>query len=84
MRFSTAFEHLLKGKAIRRYHWNAESCLRLKRGKIYVCTAKEHKPLKALAENAIMASDWQIVGEETCFKPNKNIMHFFDQLNSTL
>nr|DAF03011.1 MAG TPA: Protein of unknown function (DUF2829) [Caudoviricetes sp.] len=27
MRFSTAFEHMLNGKAIRRYHWKPESCL---------------------------------------------------------
>lgn len=84
MRFSEAFEHLLHGKAIRRYHWHPESCLRLKRGKIYVCTAKEHKLLKALVAQAIMAADWQVVGEETCFKKDESIMHFFDKLNCTL
>lgn len=84
MRFSTAFEHMLNGKAIRRYHWNPEICLRLKRGKIYVCTETEHKPIKALTEKAIMASDWQVYGEETCFKKDESIMRFFDKLNCTL
>lgn len=84
MRFSTAFEHMLNGKAIRRYHWHTESCLRLKRGKIYVCTSTEHKPLKALAASAIMASDWQILGEETCSKKDETIMQFFKNLNHSL
>ena len=84
MRFSTAFEHMLNGKAIRRYHWKPESCLRLKRGKIYVCTETEHKLLGSLNASAIMASDWQVYGEETCFKKDESIMHFFDQLNCTL
>ena len=84
MRFSEAFEHMLNGKAIRRYHWQEESCLRLKRGKIYVCTATEHKPLKALNASAIMASDWQVYGEETCFKKDESIIQFFESLNCTL
>lgn len=81
MRFSTAFEHMLNGKAIRRYHWKPESCLRLKRGKIYVCTSTEHKLLKALNAEAIMASDWQVVGEEMCYKKDESIMRFFESLN---
>lgn len=84
MRFSTAFEYMLDGKAIRRYHWKPESCLRLKRGKIYVCTSTEHKPLKALAASAIMASDWQVVGEETNHKTDETIMQFFESLNHTI
>lgn len=84
MRFSTAFEHMLNGKAIRRYHWKPESCLRLKRGKIYVCTEQEHKLLKSLNASAIMASDWQVLGEEACFKKDESIMRFFNQLNCTL
>lgn len=84
MRFSEAFEHMLNGKAIRRYHWQVESCLRLKRGKIYVCTATEHKPLKALTSQAIMAADWQVYGEETCFKKDESIMQFFENLNYSL
>ena len=84
MRFSEAFEHMLAGKAIRRHHWSPESCLRLKRGKIYVCTATEHKLLKSLNAQAIMAADWQVLGEEACFKKDESIMHFFNQLNSVL
>ena len=84
MRFSEAFEHMLNGKAIRRYHWNPESCLRLKRGKIYVCTETEHKQLKCLNASAIMASDWQVYGEEACFKKDESIIQFFENLNSVL
>lgn len=82
MRFSTAFEYMLNGKAIRRYHWKPESCLRLKRGKIYVCTETEHKLLKSLNASTIMASDWQVYGEETCFKKDESIMQFFESLNA--
>ena len=84
MRFSTAFEHMLNGKAIRRYHWKLESCLRLKRGKIYVCTSTEHKLLGSLNASAIMASDWQVVGEEMCYKKDENIMRFFESLNGMI
>lgn len=82
MRFSTAFEYMLNGKAIRRYHWKPESCLRLKRGKIYVCTEQEHKLLGSLNASAIMASDWQVVGEETYAKKDESIMQFFKSLNA--
>lgn len=82
MRFSTAFEHMLNGKAIRRYHWKPESCLRLKRGKIYVCTSTEHKLLGSLNASAIMASDWQVLGEEIYAKKDGSIMQFFESLNT--
>lgn len=82
MRFSTAFEHMLNGKAIRRYHWKLESCLRLKRGKIYVCTEQEHKLLGSLNASAIMASDWQVLGEETDYKKDESIVQFFESLNT--
>ena len=49
-----------------------------------MCTSTEHKLLGSLNASAIMASDWQVLGEETYTKKDESIMQFFESLNGVI
>ena len=86
MQFHTAYEQLLNGAAIRRYHWGENQYLRMKNHQIYMYYNSTQQKVDSLKASAIVATDWQLCDDicSTTRVPKEDLLQYLQQLNESL
>ena len=86
MRFSQAYEQLLNGAAIRRYHWDKDQYLRMKNHQLYMYINGTQQKVDSLKASAIVATDWQTCDDT--YKPTRvpqdDLLQYLQELNNSL
>lgn len=86
MHFNTAYEQLLQGNAIRRYHWGENQYIRMKNHQLYMYTNGTQQKVDSLKASAIVATDWQLCDDtyrETRV-PQDDLLRYLQELNDSL
>lgn len=86
MRFSQAYEQLLHGAAIRRYHWGVNQYLRMKNHQLYMYANGAQQKVDCIKASAIVATDWQLCDDicSTTRVPKEDLLQYLQQLNESL
>lgn len=86
MQFHTAYEQLLQGRAIRRYHWGKDQYLRMKNHQLYMYYNGAQQKVDSLKASAIVATDWQTCYDiyKTTRVPKDDLLQYLQQLNESL
>lgn len=86
MRFSQAYEQLLNGAAIRRYHWGKDQYLRMKNHQLYMYANGTQQRVDCIKASAIVATDWQLCDDicSTTRVPQDDLLQYLQQLNESL
>lgn len=86
MRFSQAYEQLLNGAAIRRYHWGKDQYLRMKNHQLYMYYNGIQQKVDSLKASAIVATDWQLCDDthQSTRVPKEDLLQYLQQLNESL
>lgn len=86
MRFSQAYEQLLNGAAIRRYHWGKDQYLRMKNHQLYMYYNGAQQKVDSLKASAIVATDWQTCDDiyKTTRVQQDDLLQYLQELNNSL
>lgn len=86
MQFHTAYEQLLQGRAIRRYHWGENQYIRMKNHQLYMYANGTQQKVDSLKASAIVASDWQLCDDtySPTRVPQEDLLQYLQELNDSL